>query len=304
MKALLRMQVAAPLVFVVGLAVWATAAELTVAGALFLAVLGRLASIALGPWRRVIASEPVERARWFGVLKSHISSSVGVLVEFASYRVDVLFIAVFLTTTDVGLYSVALPLSELLWLLPNALAQVLLPHVAASGTAGASATATAIRLTLGFSVVGAVGLVALASPVIGLLYGSDYLGAATALPLLALGAVILAAWKLVTADLLARGDSSIRARGGLLAIGVLTVSVPLLTQTFGLPGAAGATALAYSAAAVHGLTRWRQLPEAHLRDLVPGRMADFALTARVVKGGARALVRSAPTSTQSRGLPK
>ena len=43
------------------------------------------------------------------------------MVEFASYRVDVLFIAVFLSTTEVGLYSVALPLSELLWLLPNGL---------------------------------------------------------------------------------------------------------------------------------------------------------------------------------------
>jgi len=230
MKTLLRMQVATPLVFVAGLAIWAVIGDLTVAGALLLAVLGRVASIALGPWRHVITSRPAARKQWFEVLRSHVSSSVGMLVEFASYRIDMLFIALFLTTTEVGLYSVALPLSELLWLLPNALAQVLLPHVAASGSAGASATATAIRLTLGFSIVAAVGLIAVASPLIQWLYGSSYDGASSALPLLAVGAVILSTWKLVTADLLARGDSSIRARGGLVAIGVLAVAVPVLPR--------------------------------------------------------------------------
>jgi O-antigen/teichoic acid export membrane protein len=296
MKALLQMQLIAPLVFVAGIAVWAAVSEPTVAGALWLAVAGRVASIARGPWRSVLAGEPVERRRWFRVLRSHVSSSVGVLVEFASYRVDVLFIAVFLTTTEVGLYSVALPLSELLWLLPNGLAQVLLPHVAASTSGTASSTAAAIRLTLGFSVVGAGVLVALAAPVIETLYGEEYLGAAAALPLLALGAVILSAWKLVTADLLARGDSSIRARGGLLAIAVLAVSVAPLTASFGLAGAAGSTALAYSAAASHGLSRWRRLPGAHLGDLVPGRMADIALVARLTRSGTQALVHAATRS--------
>lgn len=304
MRALMRMQVAAPLVFFVGLTLWATVAELTIAAALLLAVIGRLVSVGLGPWRLVLASDPVEWARWVEVLRSHASSSVGMLVEFASYRIDVLFIAVFLTTTEVGLYSVALPLSELLWLLPSALAQVLLPHVAASGDGGTSATATAIRLTISFSVVAAALLVAFASPAIDLLYGSSYLGAAKALPLLAVGAVILASWKLVTADLLARGDSSIRARGGLLAIGVLAVAVPLLTEEFGLVGAAGATAIAYSAAAVHGLTRWQKLPGAELRALIPGRASDIKLMTRAIKGCIRAVIGFVSALNQSGGLSK
>ena len=96
-EALMRMQVASPVVFAAGVAVWAAVSDLTVAGALYLAVLGRVASIAIGPWRPILTSAPAGRSPWQTVLRTHVSSSVGVLVEFASYRVDVLFIAVFLT---------------------------------------------------------------------------------------------------------------------------------------------------------------------------------------------------------------
>ena len=298
MSALLRMQLVSAVVFVVGIAAWAALSEVTVIGALYVAIFARLVSIALGPWRLILASRPTEASVWFSIVRSHASSSLGVLVEFASYRVDVLFVALFLTTTEVGLYSVALPLSELLWLLPNALAQVLLPHVAASGAKGASATATAVRLAVGFSIAAAVVLVAASSWLISLLYGDVYRPAAAALPLLSLGAVILTTWKLVTTDLLARGDSSIRARGGVLALVVLVLSLPVLTNLFGLPGAAGASALAYSAAALHGLTRWRTLPGAHLRDLIPGRKADFVLLADITRRGGRALASSARSATE------
>lgn len=293
MSALLRMQLVSASVFVVGIAAWAAQSGVTVVGALYVAVFARLVSIALGPWRLILHSRSADLSVWFGVVRSHASSSLGVLVEFASYRVDVLFVALFLTTSEVGLYSVALPLSELLWLLPNALAQVLLPHVAASGAKGASATATAVRLAVGFSLVAGLILVVTSSWLISLLYGDAYRPAAAALPLLSLGAVILTTWKLVTTDLLARGDSSIRARGGVLALLVLVLSLPVLTSLFGLPGAAGASALAYSAAALHGLTRWRTLPGARLRALIPGRRADFVLLADITRRGGRALASTA-----------
>ncbi|MFT7602301.1 MAG: O-antigen/teichoic acid export membrane protein [Acidimicrobiales bacterium] len=280
MRNLLKMHALTAAVFLFGIGCLAAMDRITVLSALYLASGAKVIGSFVGPWKHVLTSQRATVDVWWAVVRGHVSSSVGVLAEFVSYRVDILFVALFLSTTEVGLYSVALPLSELLWLIPNALAQVLLPHVAKSGSS--EATVIAIRLATLTSIVGAAILVLFAIPILHLLYGDAYRDAAVTIPFLAGGAVVLTVWKLVTTDLLARGHSSIRAHGGVLGIAVLCATLPILAPRFGLRGAAASSMLAYAAAATHGITRWKQLPGSNVRDLIPGRKEDWLAIRRFV----------------------
>ena len=49
-------------------------------------------------------------------------------------RVDILIVAAFLPLRDVGLYAVATALAEVLWIVPDGVAQVVLPTTARNPT--------------------------------------------------------------------------------------------------------------------------------------------------------------------------
>src|SRR4029453_12300632 len=52
------------------------------------------------------------------------------LLQQINYRFDVLILAAFASTQDVGVYSVALTLTAAAWILPQALTTVLFPRIA------------------------------------------------------------------------------------------------------------------------------------------------------------------------------
>ena len=237
------------------------------------AAIGRVLSLVTVPWRELPLDGTAPWSRWLPVVRSHASASLGTLVEVAAYRFDLLLIAWFVTAEEIGLYAAALPLAELLWLVPNALAQVLLPSTAA--TPSADVTARTIRIALLVSAVPAIVLALAAAPIVVVVFGETYRAAADAVPLLVLASVVLTVWKLTSADLLARGHSAIRATTGLLGLATMLVALAGLAPAHGIVGAAAASLIGYSVSTTTVLVIWRTHTDGSLRDLVPGRRDDL-----------------------------
>lgn len=229
------------------------------AGTLVLAV---VAGASLTPSRHPAADHRLLRsARRFG-----LPVMVGELFAHATTRADLVVLAAMRGTDAVGVYVVAAALSELLWIVPNGVSQFLLPQV--SRDPEPEHTCGIVALTSWMGIAGGLVLTAVAAPVVGLTFGREFSGAVAAVPALCVAAVALGAWKLLVADLAARGDTMVRPQTSALSlVAMVVLDVPLIAW-LDVPGAALASALAYTLAAVTVAIRWRRRTGMPARRLV------------------------------------
>lgn len=179
----------------------------------------------------------------------------GSVVNFLSFRVDVILIGALLGTTGpVGLYAIAYQWAERLWFLSNAISVVLLPRIAELGD---EAEETRRRLTpivarhvLWLTLAPAAGLAVLAPWFVTLLYGDAFADAALPLQLLLPGVVVWNVSRILTSDLGGRGrpglSSMVDAAGLVLNIGLNLAMIPPL----GIVGAALASSVSYTVTTV------------------------------------------------------
>lgn len=212
------------------------------------------------------------RADHRAALRLGVPASIGGLAELATYRVDVLVVAAIAGPLAVGLYTAAVALSEVLWLVPNAVSHVLVPAVAADS--GTARTARVVRVSLIATAAAGAPLAVFGGPLIRLLFGDAFAGASGALPALVVAALFLAAWKLLTADLLGRGLSGVKAVSAGLGLLTMVALDVLLVPWAGVQGAALAAAGGYLVAAAVSARQWVRAGGT-ARDLVRFEVADL-----------------------------
>ncbi len=171
----------------------------------------------------------------------------GTLLQYFNYRLDTFLVNYFVGAAQVGLYSVAVALAELLWYLPNAVGFVILPKAAGSDARAMNRfTPRVFALTLGLTASGGVGLALLGPWLIRWLYSSAFNAAYPALLWLLPGVVLLGGGKVLANEIAGRGYphyNSISSGASLLATVILDV---LLIPRFGIVGAAQASTISYS----------------------------------------------------------
>lgn len=171
---------------------------------------------------------------------------LGNLATFFNYRLDVFIVNYFLNPEQVGLYAVAVLVSESLWQVPDAAALALLPREArdwteknSSFTCMVSRQVFTIALTMGVAL-------ALASPIlIPLVFGAKFAASVSVVWWLLPGTVALAAGKVMSAALAARGMPQYSSMFACVTL-VVTVALDLiLIPRLGIRGAAIASSVAY-----------------------------------------------------------
>ena len=207
--------------------------------------------------------------RWSTLLRYGAAGHVGTVIQNLNYRVDVFVVALFLTTTDVGVYAVAVSLAEGLLLLPNAMGAVVMQRAALRRT-GYRATAVTLRLGLAVAVTGGLGLAAGSRWLVPAVFGDEFSGATSAIVALLPGIVALVVWKTLVNDLAGRGHPGIKSiSAGVALIATLSGGL-LLIPPFGIVGAAAASSAAYTAAATVAARRYHSVIGRSLRELVAG----------------------------------
>lgn len=202
----------------------------------------------------------------------------GELISQLTYRADFVVLAAISGSTAVGLYAVAVALSELLWVIPNGVSQLLLPSVAADRDAELTRSVLTVTTMAGLGV--AVCLGAISGPLIRLAFGEDFVRASNAVPLLAFAAVAMGAWKLLIADLAARGNTAIRMWTGGLSLVVMVTLDLVLIEVWGIQGAAASSFAAYCLALTATLVVWARTVDVTLSSLFHVRAAIRLLVSR------------------------
>jgi O-antigen/teichoic acid export membrane protein len=242
--------------FLLVTAYWAAGA-LTTEGAIFAWALancvGALAGIALA---RTVA--PIRFG--FDLVVARAMARFGIqsyLANFASffnYRLNGLIINGFLSVASLGYYSIAVAVSEGMWLLANGVSTVVFPRVASSERREADRlTAVVARNTLLATGLACLALLLVGRWLVEAIFGTRMLPAVTPLYLLLPGTVALSFGKVASSYFVGIGKPIYGAYVAPLNL-VLTVVLDLvLIPRYGIEGAALATSIVYSLGSVAAL---------------------------------------------------
>jgi O-antigen/teichoic acid export membrane protein len=176
-----------------------------------------------------------------------LKGQIGNILQFFNYRLDLFIVNYFLGPRDVGIYSVSVGLAELLWHFPNAVSFVIFPKAANTRPELLNNfTQRVLRITLGFTAAGAIGLLFLGKPIISIIYSSAFLAAYA--PMLALlpGVVLLGGAKVLSNEIAGRGNPQYNSINAGLALVITVVLDLLLIPQYGVLGAALASSIAYT----------------------------------------------------------
>jgi len=192
-------------------------------------------------WAITVSPKLLAKMALFSV-QSHTAN----VFTFLRSRFDWFLIDHFLTPSDLGYYTIAGMLVYVLWYLPIAIAQVLIPHISSrDDAAGNELTPLLARLGFSLALIGAVMLGIFGLPLIILLPGRQFVPAYPALLLLLPGGVVMSLARILAGDLIGRGLPKYSMVISVVAF-ILNVAVNLVfIPRFGILGAAATASITH-----------------------------------------------------------
>lgn len=286
---------------VVGAVIGITASNMIVAAAMLIVARRRFGWHEQATQQMTVAepSGQLRRAISFGV-KGYASNAL----QFVNYRLDLFILNAVVSTSAVGQYSIAVGITQVLWLMPQALSDVLFPRVAALSAstaenaeeARAMAETKSLRhtalATLMVTAILAVILVGLVVPV----YGAGFRPAVALGLILLPGSALLGLAGPLSATVLGRGHPRL-----MLIVTVITTPLTIALYVVLIPwlhasGAALASTISYASSfALSAIFYTRVTGHSALWRMVPTRseLTDYRRLAPAVVQWARGLGRRA-----------
>lgn len=221
---------------------------------------------------------------WRMVKKGSVYAAALFMIE-ANYKLDILLLGWLSTEEEVGLYTVATNVGELLWQLPAAIGVVVFSRSANDrGTPRWHAElARSVRISLWVTLVGALALSVLSPLLFNLVFGRDFGRSSEMMLWLLPGLVLMVVFKLLNLDLAGKGKPFISLS---IMLPMLIVSVGvnyLLIPSFGGIGAAITSSVCYLLASVAMLMIYARMYKVDFIDFVLIRADDVRLmTSKII----------------------
>ena len=177
---------------------------------------------------------------------------LGNIIQFLHYRIDIFMINIFLTPIAVGFYSVAVGITEKIWLVSQSAGLVLFPKVSAETDKKNLKEFTPIicRNVLLITFVCAILLLFLGKLLIILFYSNKFLDSILPFRILLIGTVIMSGWRILANDIYGRGKPELNIYISFISVILNIVLNILWIPKYGINGAAWATSISYSVAFV------------------------------------------------------
>jgi O-antigen/teichoic acid export membrane protein len=204
-----------------------------------------------------------------------IQGQLSNLLQLLNYRLDSFLVLYFVDKAGVGLYAVAVSLSEGMWFIANSVAVVLLTNLTAGDEENAlRMTPVVCRNTLLVTALVSVASAAVAPFVIPAVFGSDFEDSVLPFILLLPGAVALAGTKVLAAYVFSRGKPMVNAQIAFATLVIAIVGDVILLPPFEVEGAAAASSIAYAASLVLTALAYRRLSGASVAEALLPRWSD------------------------------
>jgi O-antigen/teichoic acid export membrane protein len=276
--------------------VLAATGEMSVRGAVVAWAGGQILGLVVIVWyihRRLDGFGPADYRLGKRMVGFGIKTHAGQIGMVGNYRLDQWLLGSISGPKALGLYSVAVAWSEVLFFLPNALSTVQRPDLVRADRAEASRQASiGFRAGALLTLVSAVVLIAAAPFLCVTIFGSAFEGSIRDLRILALGAFGIAAIKQLGVALTSQNRPLLETAGILVAFAVTAVTDVLLIPAHADLGASIASMVSYTAGGVAMTVLFVRALGGRVSDLLPRgsevRWFWGALRARIARAPASA----------------
>lgn len=248
--------------------------------------LSLIVALAMLSRRTPLAATGVARMEYLRCAISYgAKAHLGNIMTFLNYRLDMFLVNLLAGPAAAGIYTVAVRLTEQLWMISQAVSTIIFPRL--SAMAGDEAARRAFtpfmaRIVFWTTLIASGLLAAIAQPAIQILFGSEFIDASIAVLILLPGIVVFSAGRVIANDFAARGWVGINMTMALLVLLINTFANLLLIPQFGFLGAALATSLSYLLSVIVRLVLQSRLVGVQwLECFVPTRR-DFSFLKRVL----------------------
>lgn len=201
---------------------------------------------------------------WFGV-----RGQGATVATHVTARLDVAMLPAFVIPASVGLYSVATNVSLIVYQLSNTFAALVLPAAARDARRGAIKVVGSFWAAVAIAGVVAIGLALSARPLIGFVYGDEFVGAVESLRLLLPGAVAFAGASILTAGIYAAGRPFTATLAQLLGLIVTVIGLLVFLPSGGVTAAALVSTASYATVFVATLIAYKSVSGISWRGLLP-----------------------------------
>ncbi len=205
---------------------------------------------------------------------------ISAVAYFLLLRLDQGLLEHYRGAAEVGIYSIAVYLGEMLWLLPGALPPLLVHSSAAHASDPERDRTAAKAVRLGILVTLAVGvpLLFLVDPMLKVFAGGEYASAGGAFKALLPGIVIFAPGAVLAGDFIGRGKPHWNTQASALTVLVNIVVGVQLIPVHGAMGAAWSSTIAYACGSIVMLARFRHATGMSLRGMILGQHRRMIVT--------------------------
>ena len=200
------------------------------------------------------------------IVKFGFFPMVALLMTTLNYRVDIIMLDYFVTSSEVGIYSVGVMLAERVWLIPDALKEVMISNL----TKGKDEREVSfvIRVCNSVCIFVVLGIVLLGQPFINLFYGIDYSEAYTVTVIILVGVVFMIYYKMIGSYNIVHGKQKENLIYLIASVLTNIVANLIFIPMLGNHGAALASVLSYGMAAFLFIRHFTIETGAKLRDML------------------------------------
>ncbi|HWP47297.1 MAG TPA: flippase [Candidatus Limnocylindrales bacterium] len=205
------------------------------------------------PWRSLFYLSTRDTSGFGEILRYAFPCYLANLIQFLNYRLDVFIVSFFVGVKGVGLYTLAVSLAQLIWLISNAAATVLLPRVAALQdivSENVTRTTQITRVSFWLSFISALFLALLADQILPWVYGEAFRQSITPLLGLLPGIVAFSVVNVLASYIAGIGKPQLNLAVSSVGLVVTVIFDLWLIPRFDIFGAAIASTFSYSISAL------------------------------------------------------
>lgn len=206
-------------------------------------------------WRELAPGWNPKLSEFRSALQYGLKDYPGTLTELANWRLDSLMLAGIGSNTAIGLYAVAVRLSDITTVLASSVGDALMPEVATSKDSkeATQMVTRSLRLTLGAHLL-LIGPLWIAAPyILKFAYGDGFVPVTNVLRLLMIASVIWSGGAIIISGLNGLGHPGLSTIARTAAAGVMVVTLLVWLPRWGIQGAALASVSGYSVMSVVAL---------------------------------------------------
>ncbi len=221
-----------------------------------------------------ISKKYIKKSLSFG-----FKNSLNNAVLFLNYRLDMFLLNFFMGPKAVGFYSIAVNISERLWLIAQSAGTVIFPTIATvqSEDKRRELTPTITRFVLYISIIAGATLFLLSKFIVILLYSDKFFNSIAPLQILLIGISISGASVTLSNDIVARGRPLINLYITLISVLIMIVLNIILIPVWGINGTAFASTVSYTLLFIGRIITYSYLSKVKLSKLILPQKEDILL---------------------------